>query len=564
MKSQFISPEAAAALWGAAGHPQVALRPIEDPKLLWLNKRAAFADPALARLGGTFDDYASHLLQTCAKLIAGGDDPAAACTGCADRYGGAGIARNGGSGRAVVIGGYHVKGVGRTPLVSPTASEAHASGGAYLEECVREAIHAEVVAAEFPRGAVPVLAIIDTGIVQEWRFDGKVKRERKCLLVRPAFLRPAHFERALAYPMGNLHEAHADAARVRHAFDWLKDHRGEADAVSCFTHFANGWAEQLAFGFVHRMSHGGHSTSNICLDGALVDFGASTALPTWAKTRVMPGGHVFGHEFAALVDGIKPAMYYWARFADGALSSPDVQAQVIARAGEHYNDTILLEVLRLVGLTRAQARHVLDAYGHPRLLREVGVLIRHFQQDRLDVLAGTPEPVRKWDLHAFWEDAPPHHCRGLRQVLAQAMEESMVQSGDTARRRGKLMQRTRDSLFREDSKDVIYEAVDGVDADRSPGALHAFINSQVARARRSSAHDFDDAVPVGFAVSDIRSYAMFRETTGRLFFVEEGTQQAATHPVRLGRVCEDAHHMQMHVDVETFAAAGLPAASNVK
>ena len=37
----------------------------------------------------------------------------------ADRYGGAGIGHNGGSGRNAVVGDLQIKGVGRTPLVSP-------------------------------------------------------------------------------------------------------------------------------------------------------------------------------------------------------------------------------------------------------------------------------------------------------------------------------------------------------------------------------------------------------------------------------------------------------------
>jgi hypothetical protein len=86
----------------------------------------------------------------------------------ADRYGGAGIGRNGGSGRNALVNGFLVKGVGRTPLVGQSTPLSHASGGAYLEECVREAIFSEVVSHDFPYGAVPALGILGTGLVQDW------------------------------------------------------------------------------------------------------------------------------------------------------------------------------------------------------------------------------------------------------------------------------------------------------------------------------------------------------------------------------------------------------------
>ena len=138
--------------------------------------------------------------------------------GYADRYGGSGIGLNGGSGRAAVVNGYLVKGVGRTPLVSSLTDESHASGGAYLEESIRETIFAEIVRAEFPCSAIPVLAIIDTGLIQIFEESAGPKMERRTLLIRPSFIRPAHFERATAYFSGNPKEGQQDTLRVSQFF----------------------------------------------------------------------------------------------------------------------------------------------------------------------------------------------------------------------------------------------------------------------------------------------------------------------------------------------------------
>lgn len=528
MEFRFLPRASSDVLWGAeSGNPAVRLVPIAQPRMLWLNTRAARLDPAWHDMQESAAAYTRHLLAMCARLIpACADDEASrgAETGYADRYGGAGIGRNGGSGRAVVVGGYHVKGVGPTPLVSCHTAPEHASGGAYLEECIREVIHSEVVSAEFPYGAVPVLAVIDTGLVQVWETGGAPKHERRCLLVRPAFVRPAHFERATGFLDLDTWTGSRDVHRVRQAFTWLKATDAPDGPASTLVAFARRWATQLAYGFVHRLSHGGHSTSNICLDGALVDFGASTALPSWAKTRIIPGGQVFGHEFAALAQALTPAMYYWARFGDAGIAAPEFQQNVLNLAAQEYNRTIMIEVLRLLGLTRRRALGILESPVYQQVAREIGVVIRHFQQDRLDILESTPVPARAWDLDLFWSDNPPPHLQGLRRLLADDAGHGLPADDIvTASRRCRLLQSTRHILFREESKSALFAELEGAPA--SPPTLDSItrlVNLWVARARRDSMHEFDDAVPAGFAVSSQGSYALFtRLADGSLFAVDE-------------------------------------------
>lgn len=564
MQFQYLNAEMAEALWGAgSGNPAVCLHPAEQPRLLWLNARAAVSDPVWQTTGGDLAAYGAHLLATCARLIsyrAGNSSTPPSAIGYADRYGGAGIGRNGGSGRAVVVDGYHIKGVGRTPLVSTQTSPEHASGGAYFEECVRETIHSELVSAEFPHGAIPVLAIIDTGLVQVWETGGVPKRERRCLLVRPAFVRPAHLERAVGYLADNPHSGMDDIGRVRHAFAWLRCSEEQRGLAATLTQFACRWATQLAYGFVHRISHGGHNTSNICLDGALVDFGASTALPSWAKTRIIPGGQVFGHEFAALKQALTPALYYWARFGDATIGQPAFEQHLMNLAAQDYNRTIMVEVLRLVGLTRRRAVQILESPRNQELGRAIGGMVRHFQQDRLDILEHTPSPNRAWDLAAFWSDCPPQYARQLRAILADGRGQGMrPDEMDAAARRCRLLQSTRTSLFREESKRAIFHALEGEQAGApSLSSVTSFIHAQVARARRDSVHEFDDAVPAGFAVGATGSYALFTDTAdGSLFAVDE--DRSRTSSGGMERVLVSS----WTCDEVTIGSAGLPMAAAV-
>lgn len=187
-------------------------------------------------------------------------------SGLADRYGGSGIGRNGGSGRNVVIGKVQIKGVGRTTLVSPETPASHASGGAYLEECMREAIFSGVVAHDFPYGAIPVQEILDTGECQSWPDPIQPAQERRVLLVRPLFVRPAHFERALGFDFPRRQQARADHDRVAAVLERSASILGADAFVTLLDNFWPKWAHQLAYGFVHRLSHGNDTSSNISVD----------------------------------------------------------------------------------------------------------------------------------------------------------------------------------------------------------------------------------------------------------------------------------------------------------
>lgn len=522
-------------IFGAeTGHLAVPLARLAAPRLLWLNRRVMRRDPQF--LGGFSEaDYAQHLLHQCAfevienRLAAAAD--AGTVRGVADRYGGTGIGRNGGSGRAVFVNGYHVKGVGRTPLVSVLTDHAHASGGAYLEECAREAVLSELVDAEFPCGAVPVLAIIETGEVQVWETDVGPKPERRCLLVRPAFLRPAHFMRATEFISANPKEGALDAHRVAQTSAAANEVFGREAFAGHWRTFWLRWAEQLAYAYVHRLSHGGNTESNIALDGRLLDFGAMTALPSWARIQSMQGGPPAGLDMLFLVQALQAATPALARFIDSAMASPQTLGALLSQASDRYRQCVMREVLRVLGLSRLQCARLLQGAQAGPAMAAVNRLVAHFAREQFTIFDGTPQPHFAWDMDSFWTAAASAvHTRELRSLLDAALRDGPLAEADEAHTRQSVLARsqlrtsTREGLFRDRIKQNLYQALDGRFAGDALTAekVGQVIDEFVVRHRRDSLTEPAGALPLGFARSPEAGYALFEaQPSGQRFAVQE-------------------------------------------
>ena len=445
------------------GHVAVPLRRLASARMLWLNHRAMHEDPQFARCGADAQRYARHLVESCAFQITP-DARAADLVGYADRYGGGHIGFNGGSGRAAMVNGYHVKGIGRTPLVSALTSEGHASGGAYLEECVRETIYAEIVATEFPFSAVPTLAIIDTGLVQDWHTHLEPQSERRTLLVRPAFVRPAHFQRASGFQSGHPKGGALDTRRVQQVFDAAVEALGADGLVRHHEQVWDRWASQLAYGFVHRLPHGSDNTSNLALDGRLADFGAMSAVPSWAATATALQPERFAQRFGALAHGVRSMAYSFGRHFRQEMASEAAMKQRIERSLGLYRRTIVIEMLRVCGATASTAGDVVAASRDSHLWNCAARLIAHFQRELLDFVEATPEPVIPWDLDRLWDHSPPAHLREMRGVMNDLVP---VAGRDEARQRSLSLSRSRTLLFKREMRTSIYRTVD---TDRSLGA----------------------------------------------------------------------------------------------
>lgn len=472
------------------GHVPVPLRRLAQPQVLWLNERAIREDPAFASLGRDPWTYSQHLLHRCAFILTECDESTADAIGYADRYGGAGIGHNGGSGRNVCVNGYLVKGVGRTPLVSARTPESHASGGAYLEECVRETVFSEIVAAEFPHGGVPTLAIIDTGLMQVWQTAEGPKPERRTLLVRPPFLRPAHFERAITFLSGRQLEGAADHGRLLAMFRGAAAALGRDGLRGMFEALWVRWAHQLAYAFVHRLPHGSNTSSNIALDGRLVDFGAMTAVPSWsnAATALMPDP--FTSRFSALEQGLRSLSHYFGRHLDATLGdSPEVERRV-ATTRAQYEQFVCYEVMRLCGVPDDVAAHALQATGAARVWKRVRRCIAHYQQERIDMVVTVQLPQHPWDLHRVWDDRPPAHLVPLQSLLLDTVGSAARSSAQaTCLRRCA----SRPLLYGQPFRELIYNEL-----ERHPAVAPATRPAQVAAlVERLVVHSRRDKLPAG-------------------------------------------------------------------
>ncbi len=537
MKSDRLTPAEAAELFSqSTGHIPLKLFRLKRARVLWLNERALESDPNFEKIGGSREEFEEFILDQCAFAL-----PSEGATesgsdfivGYADRYGGDGIGQNGGSGRAAIINGYHVKGIGRTPLVGAYVDRSHSSGGAYLEECVRETIFSELMNAELPGGAIPTIAIIETGEIQVWDTDLGPKIERRCLLVRPCFLRPAHFERAPGFVTLNPKEGFCDNHRVISMFERSIELFGRDELVEEFNRFWLQWARQLAYGYIHRLAHGGVTTSNICLDGRLLDFGGSASMPSWAQISVMLGAPPTGSEIQSVEAGLGSQLTFLARHLDQSFAEQEKVAGILISIRDQYEKFMCQEFLRVVGFTREQVGYLLKGTQAADLIGAVRRTIADYRARHFAIFEKSENPLIRWDIERVWHDPVPPHLVELARLVHSCLQLlsdresgqiSVEALGETTRRRCQVRSEGRPSLYRETVKEFIYCETDGPRGSGGPAMneLSNFIDALVNTNRRDSIHDFSDAFPIGFARNSTSSYALFESTIdGRIFAIDE-------------------------------------------
>lgn len=477
---------AADVLAPANGHVPVPLTRLPGAALLWLNDQEAEADPAWAQCNGDRDAYAEHLLAACAYRISEeGRTPDR--TGVADRYGGGGIGTNGGSGRAAIIGSYCVKGIGRTPLIGRDVDVGHASGGAYLEECVRESLLAEILHRELPHGVVRTLAIIATGDVQVWQTPDGPKPERCCLLVRRAFLRPAHLERAPLYRGIEDLPGMADAHRVRRTIAALEAHAGGTDPLQeqLTAGFAR-WSRQLAATYLLCLPHGGVSSSNVTVDGRLLDFGATAAMPSLARYWVASGHNPSGEEFRDVVDTVNGVACGFRFTAGHGEAARSWRARTCDQAMRAYDEGLHTALLRLLGFAAAETHALVEGPAGPAIARALDLWLRPLRRKTWPMnYEGAP-----WHAQAMPDAAALDALEAELMRIAGDADAAMPEVSDAAVAARRLLRARwtapRIRLDRERLKQQCYVRLDGryTDADDLPAlseAIAALIDEVVAQ-----------------------------------------------------------------------------------
>jgi Protein adenylyltransferase SelO len=459
-----------------SGHVPVLLRRADEARILWINEKALQQDPRCAGHPTSPCEYANHILERCA-FVAAADMPHAKADrdiiGFADRYGGRGIGRNGGSGRSAVVNGYHVKGIGRTPLIGAQTDFAHASGGAYLEECVREAIYSEVVARTFPRAAVPTLAIIDTGLVQIWDTENGPKTERRTLLVRPCFVRPAHFQRAIGYNSANAKEGVEDRKRVEMFFMHAAAMFGKDELCETFNVFGERWAHQMAHSFIFRLPHGSNTTSNIAFDGSLVDFGAMTAVPSWANVITMLRAQPFGSQFGVIARAVQDLSYYAGRYLDPKFAEADAIKQRVGTAKMHYQKSLIHDALQFCNVPRISLNAEIDLAHAWSIIEK---LILRYQSTKIDFYDELPDTISSWDIATVWNNDVDDHLKPLQRLLFSL---TTLTERIEARDLLALQSRPNPSLYRQIAKKSIYDALE-VKGEADAATVTAYIGNQIA------------------------------------------------------------------------------------
>lgn len=335
--------------WGADMLVPFPARRLRHASVVWINRRwfracglDASSAEVDARLCHWLIDEFAHVVprpeDTEASFAAGGRE------WFADRYGGTGWVPHGGSGRAGIAGRFQAKGIGVTPLVGRDADWLHAHGCLWLEEAIRETICAEIACAEFPHSGVPVLAILDTGLNAEMP-PGQLG-ERRAILIRPCVIRPSHLQRAPLFKPFDAGSAAqpADARRTR-------------DAVRTFFAAGAGWpgliqlarrvAEQIAFGLVHRLDHGGYFSSNLGMDGELLDFGSMHASADWRREPVAGGSADAFTVFSAVLASLRFYLYkHAAEHLHTCTSAAASDENLLAYFAQQHDRAVVREIRR--------------------------------------------------------------------------------------------------------------------------------------------------------------------------------------------------------------------------
>lgn len=332
--------------------------PLTKARLVWLNH-----DWFAERWSEAFDEGAERelekwLIKSFAVGVPGhlGLPPksfAPPLTRYADRYGGTGGAPHGGSGRCINLGQFNAKGIGPTPLVPDQVAFSYGHGYLELSQAIKQTILSLIANEGFPYGAVPVVAIIDTGFDFDFQQDGLI--ERCAIVVRPNFLRAAHIERSLFFGTAGIQQSdqYLDAVRVREvAMSLVTSDLLEANEEGV-ERFLQGWAskvcDQLGYGRAAKLWGDHIVSSNICLDGSWCDLELFQTLPHWGQ-GLNQVNHAFGLEAPSILNTVRSLRFYLRKSLGLSLRIPNDWCTV-EYITKRLDSTFLRHAAKRLGLT---------------------------------------------------------------------------------------------------------------------------------------------------------------------------------------------------------------------
>lgn len=477
------------------------VRRLRSAKVLWINSRWFFGrglDLADSRVVSRLKNW---LVSTFGYAVPNSDDDFTAYSDettefLADRYGSSsGTSKHGGSGRAGIVGRFQAKGVGVTPLAGIGCDWIHSNGCASLEEAVREAIYSEVFLEEFPHGGAPVIAILDVGIDYKYFKPGTGEEivQRRAIIIRPSVLRPAHAERAPMFRQSIAYGRSEQVDDVRRCRSFMAswEKASNQNEVPCSLEvLIERLASQVAFGEIHRLFSGGYFSSNVMLDGGLVDFGGARALPNWSYAITSHQAPGSGGGMSYIRGIIESLAFHSNKYGCGAS-----QEFTIARLNEiarvSHERAIAREILRIWGLIDIGAESVCAAIQACTLK-----YYRWQQRRKVDYAEETVKADWIYDLFAL-RRVTDSDSKIHEQVLLDTIESELraiFRKEDEYRRRRRHLQmsaaryfRPRVDLERERLQGRLFKLLNRM--GRAPGGaslpkITSLIDSLVGRSRR--------------------------------------------------------------------------------
>lgn len=519
------------------------VRKLDRPRVLWLNDRwlresgVPIEDPAVAT------DLIRELLEKFAVTPTGDERDGDHTILYADRYGGIGSSPHGGSGRCGFSAGFHGKGIGPTPLVSAGSDWHHSNGCMSLGEALREVISSEIANAELPFGAIPTVAIIDTGVY--FGRERNERGERRAIVVRPNFIRPSHFERAVfsAAAVDATSGMRTDALRTEGAITAVTSGTQSAkERAISFPGVREMFlkiAEQTGAARAHRLWQGRFMSGNVTVDGVLADLGSFRAVPSWRLAIGEPQER-FGDDSHSLATAMNSLCFHFVKYAAQSYRVPQARElvrEVLDALNSAFAETCASQFAR-VGLLGKEGLSVLREFFCEYFTKQQG--------ERVQLGAHRKGWMRPWLFHALTTNAKlpggvsPQDSKAA-QSLRDIFRKYAVIGADGAESVLVPVARRwlwpRPLLYYEiavpRSVRIASRIVENLAADRS--LVQQFISSTLTRCRRIW-RGVPEALLVMGQVCDVASAALWCENrlTGAKYICLEG-RTASSHTILLGQ-----------------------------
>ncbi len=289
----------------------------------------------------------------------------------AERYGGDGLAGNGGGARCGLSGDVQIKGIGPTPVAGAKTEFWYAHGAASLEEGIREALWGEVCQIALPHGSARIHGLVATDTECLYNAHCGAQTARRTLIVRTPSVRPAHFMRAIYFWPHPAHfaEQPSDTERTRLAiqsmdgtFSRLFDLGDESPIVRInhgLLEMVRRFARQIGAARAKRIMHGALNCSNICVDGSWLDYGTISTVSDHGRIIVAAHNPDQWTQHSPLIRTCSELHFYLGKFLPKMMSMQLVELRVLLETFDRaLAESLAREYVKLLGVPDGKIDHI--------------------------------------------------------------------------------------------------------------------------------------------------------------------------------------------------------------